>query len=213
MTYLGLRRPRPQAPSTPTLDVSALPRVAFGHRQPIWWGTIAYMVIEGTGFVMAVAAYFYLAGQNPDWPMAKPPSLIWGSLLLVFLLATEIPNFVVKKVAKRYDLRGVRILVSVMAGLGLVAIGIRALEFTTLNVRWDTNAYGSIVWALMFLHTMHIVTDVAETCVIAAMLFITPPDGRRFVDVDENAEYWDFVVLSWIPVYLVLYWAPRWLAP
>jgi cytochrome c oxidase subunit 3 len=198
--------------SEATLDVSRLPAVAFGHRQPIWWGTLAFMVIEGTGFVMAVAAYFYLASQNQDWPMTRPPNLLWGSVLLGFLLATEIPNVLVKRIAKRYDLRAARIWVSVMAGLGLVAIGIRAFEFTGLNCRWDTNAYGSIVWALILLHTMHIVTDVGETCVIAAMLFLGPVGARRFVDVDENAEYWDFVVLTWIPIYLVLYWAPRWLA-
>jgi heme/copper-type cytochrome/quinol oxidase subunit 3 len=34
---------------------------------------------------------------------------------------------------------------------------------------------------------------------------------RRFVDVAENSFYWNFVVLTWIPIYLVLYWSPRWL--
>jgi heme/copper-type cytochrome/quinol oxidase subunit 3 len=32
---------------------------------------------------------------------------------------------------------------------------------------------------------------------------------RRFVDTDENALYWRFVWLSWIPVYLLIYWVPR----
>src|SRR4051812_8292357 len=148
----------------PVQDVSHLPSVAFGHRQPIWWGTLGFMVIEGTGFVMVVAAYFYLASQNPDWPMNNPPpSLLWGTALLAFLLATELPNSWIKRAAKHMDLRRVRILIFAMAALGLVAVGIRALEFTTLNTRWDTNPYGSVVWALMFLHTLHIVTDVAET--------------------------------------------------
>jgi hypothetical protein len=31
------------------------------------------------------------------------------------------------------------------------------------------------------------------------------------MDVYENGDYWYFVVLTWIPIYLVLYWAPRWL--
>ena len=198
----------------PVQDVSHLPSVAFGHRMPIWWGTLGFMVIEGTGFVMAVAAYFYLASQNPDWPQNNPPpSLLWGSLLAVFLLATELPNVWIKRAAKHMDLDRVRLLILLMAALGLVAVGIRALEFTTLNTRWDTNPYGSIVWALVVLHTMHIVTDVAETCVMAAMAWVGPFDARRFVDVDENAEYWDFVVLTWIPIYAVLYWAPRWMAP
>jgi heme/copper-type cytochrome/quinol oxidase subunit 3 len=145
--------------------------------------------------------------------IAKPPRPLWGSVLLVFLLASELPNAWIKRRAKSFDLRGVRIGLLVMSLIGLVAVGLRALEFGDLNCRWDTNAYGSIVWALIFLHSVHIVTDVSETCVIAAMAFIGPFDGRRYVDVDENAEYWDFVVLTWIPIYLVLYWAPRWLAP
>jgi cytochrome c oxidase subunit III len=198
----------------PVRDVSGLSTVAFGHRMPIWWGTLGFMVIEGTGFVMAVAAYFYLASQNPDWPMGNtPPGLTWGTTLLGWLLISEVPNIWVKRVARRYDVRATRIGVGLMALAGLVALGIRAQEFTTLNCRWDTNAYGSIVWALMFLHTMHIVTDVAETCVMAGMTVAAPLDARRFVDVVENAEYWDFVVLTWIPIYTVLYWAPRWLAP
>jgi cytochrome c oxidase subunit III len=198
----------------PVKDVGHLPTVAFGHRMPIWWGTLGFMVIEGTAFVMAVAAYFYLASQNADWPMGNTsPQPIWGTSLLGWLLVSELPNFWVKRVARRYDVRGTRIAVVVMGLIGLVAIGIRALEFGTLNCRWDTNAYGSIVWALMFLHTMHIVADVAETWVMAAMTLLAPLDARRFVDVVENAEYWDFVVFSWIPIYAVLYWAPGWLAP
>jgi hypothetical protein len=32
---------------------------------------------------------------------------------------------------------------------------------------------------------------------------------RRFVDTDENALYWRFVWLSWLPVYVLIYWLPR----
>jgi cytochrome c oxidase subunit III len=196
----------------PVRDVGGLSTVAFGHRMPIWWGNAGFMVIEGTGFVMAIGAYFYLASQNPDWPMGNtPPALTWGTTLVGWLLLTELPNFWVKRVAKQYDVRRTRRGVAIMALVGLGALGLRALEFGTLNCRWDTNAYGSIVWALMFLHTVHIVADVSETWVIAAITVLAPLDARRFVDVTENAEYWDFIVLTWIPVYVVIYWAPRWL--
>ena len=33
--------------------------------------------------------------------------------------------------------------------------------------------------------------------------------GRRFGDVGDNVFYWDFVVLTWIPIYLLIYWVPR----
>ena len=43
-----------------------------------------------------------------------------------------------------------------------------AFEFNTLNVLWYDNAYGSIIWALLVLHTTHIVTDWVDTVVLAA---------------------------------------------
>jgi heme/copper-type cytochrome/quinol oxidase subunit 3 len=85
----------------------------------------------------------------------------------------------------------------------------RALEFTALNCWWDTNAYGSVVWTLLGLHTVHAVTDAIDTGVLAAILFIGPLDANRFVDVAENSLYYYFVIASWLPIYGLLYFAPR----
>jgi cytochrome c oxidase subunit I+III len=34
-------------------------------------------------------------------------------------------------------------------------------------------------------------------------------DEHRFVDVSENTMYWYFVVASWLPIYALIYLAPR----
>jgi len=91
----------------------------------------------------------------------------------------------------------------------LVFLFVRALEFMMLNVRWDTNAYGSAVWFLLGLHTTHLLTDWFDTVVLAVLMFTGPIEGRRFVDVSENAMYWNFVVAAWLPIYAVIYLAPR----
>jgi heme/copper-type cytochrome/quinol oxidase subunit 3 len=78
-------------------------------------------------------------------------------------------------------------------------------------VRWDTNAYGSVVWMLMGLHTAHLLTDVLDTVVLAVLMFTGPLEGKRFVDVSENSLYWYFVVVAWLPLYAVVYLAPRYL--
>jgi heme/copper-type cytochrome/quinol oxidase subunit 3 len=41
------------------------------------------------------------------------------------------------------------------------------------------------------------------------LVFTGPLEGKRYSDVSENALYWYFVVFSWLPIYAVLYWAPR----
>jgi cytochrome c oxidase subunit III len=45
--------------------------------------------------------------------------------------------------------------------------------------------------------------------VLDVLFFTGPLEGRRYVDVSENARYWYFVVLSWLPIYAVVYLAPR----
>jgi cytochrome c oxidase subunit 3 len=97
-----------------------------------------------------------------------------------------------------------------IVGIGVVLLIIRGFEFNSLNVRWTDNAYGSIIWALLLLHTTHILTDWFDT-VVLWMLMRTPLayEGRRLVDVDENSLYWRYVWLLWIPIYLMIYWVPR----
>ena len=87
----------------------------------------------------------------------------------------------------------------------------RVLEIPALNVSWNTNAYGSIVWMLIGMHTFHLITDAYDTVVLNVLSFTGPVEGKRFVDFSDNAMYWFFVVGSWIPVYAVIYFAPRYL--
>ena len=48
-----------------------------------------------------------------------------------------------------------------------------------------------------------------HSAVLAVLMFTGPLEERRFVDVSENAMYWYFVVLSWLPIYALIYFAPR----
>src|SRR5436189_158992 len=81
--------------------------------------------------------------------------------------------------------------ISLLFGLGFLLV--RAFEFAALNVRWDSNAYGSVVWTLMGFHTAHLLTDWGDSAVLEVLFFTGPLDGRRFVDVSENSFYWYFV--------------------
>lgn len=193
-----------------TVDVSGLAPGAFGHRSILWWGTMGLIVIEGMVFVLAIAAYFYIRLRNATWPPnLPPPSLLWGTVNTFVLLASAVPNELAKKAAERVDLAKVRLwlLVCLVFGVGFNVI--RVFEFMSLNCSWDTNAYGSIVWVLLGLHTTHIATDVVDTAVLTLLMFVGPIEEKRFVDVAENSMYWYFVVLTWLPIYGVLYWAPR----
>jgi heme/copper-type cytochrome/quinol oxidase subunit 3 len=194
-----------------TLDVSALPPGAFGSRALTFWGTLGIVVIESTAFALAIAAYFYLAARQPAWPPAgiSPPDLRWGTINTFVLLASLVPNELARRAGEHVDLRRVRIWMTVCLAFAVAFNTIRIFEFRHLNVWWNHGAYASIVWMLLGLHATHVVTDFLDSAVLAALMFIGPIEERRFVDVEENAVYWYFVVLAWLPIYGVIYWAPR----
>jgi cytochrome c oxidase subunit III len=196
--------------SRPLLDVSDLPNEAFGHRSALWWGTMGLIAIEGTMFALLITNYLYLKGRNYNWPPGvEPPDLLWGTVNTIVLIASAIPNELTKQAAKKYDLSKVQLWIVVCLMLGVVFNVIRIFEFMSLNVWWDQNAYGSIVWTLLGFHTVHILTDFIDTAVLALILFLGPVEEKRFVDVYENAMYWYFVLIAWLPIYALIYFAPR----
>jgi heme/copper-type cytochrome/quinol oxidase subunit 3 len=121
-----------------------------------------------------------------------------------------VPNVLLTRWSKRRDLRKVCYGLVVMSLLGVAALAARPFEFPAFHTKWDANAYGSITWVILGLHTTHILTDLVDTFVLTALMFTRHGDNpRRFGDVEDNAMYWNFVVLTWVPLYAVLYWVPR----
>jgi heme/copper-type cytochrome/quinol oxidase subunit 3 len=191
-------------------DVSALPTYAFGSGSTPWWGTLGFIALEGMGFALAAGTYLYLVHINDQWPLSAAPPNHWpGTLLTVLLLVSLWPNAWIDRIAKAEDLVRVRRGLVLMSVLGLVAIAIRFYEFAHLNVRWDDNAYGSITWVLLGLHATHLITDVGDSLVLTALMYTRHATGRRFSDCSDNAFYWYFVVAAWLPIYALIYWAPR----
>lgn len=192
------------------LDVSTLPSFGFSHRSPVWWATLGLIAVEATAFALAIASYFFLRSHSDVWPLnGPPPDLLWGTLNTLVMLFSALPNHLAKQASERLEVEGARLWLTVCTLMALAFLVLRIFEFRTLNTGWDQNAYGSITWMLLALHTTHLVTDFWDSVVLTVLLFVGPLQGKSMVDVSENAFYWYFVVLSWLPIYFVIYWAPR----
>jgi cytochrome c oxidase subunit 3 len=192
-------------------DVSKLPMHGFGTASLTWWGTLAFILIEATGFALAIAAYLYLESIAPTWPLdGDAPDLLPGTVVTVMLLASVVPNILIARWAKDCDLAKVRLGLVAMSIVGVLPLIVRVFEFPALNVKWDTNAYGSAIWTLLGLHTTHLITDLGDTLVLTVLMFTRHADNRRrYADVQDNAMYWNFVVIAWLPIYGCIYWIPR----
>ena len=191
-------------------DLSGLEHTGFGHRVVTWCGTLAYMSLEGMGFLLSYGVFLYIAFLNPQWPLGFPPqTLFWSTAFTLLLLVSLNPNWFVLRQAKAHDNASLRWLLVLMSLISLLALAVRYFEFAALTIRWDSNAYGSALWVLLGLHTLHIATEATDTIVMTAMFFTGHEPEKRFTDADENALYWIFVVVGWLPLYALLYWAPR----
>jgi heme/copper-type cytochrome/quinol oxidase subunit 3 len=202
----------PAPPARVVGDLAYLPTSASGARHVVWWGNIGFMLIEGTGFLLAIGAYLYLQGRSSAWPPPGDalPGLWWSGIFTAGLLLSAIPNLWVLRASRAHREGEVRVGVLVMTIVGLLLAVARWFELQWLGVRWDQDAYGSVVWLLMVLHTSHVVTDPGDTAVQAVWLYTHEVGPDQFADVEDNSNYWSFVVVAWLPIYLLIYWLPRW---
>jgi len=50
-----------------------------------------------------------------------------------------------------------------------------------------------------------------ENALLMVVLLFRPVERKDFVDAHANAFYWYFIAGIWVPVYALVYLAPRWL--
>jgi cytochrome c oxidase subunit I+III len=87
----------------------------------------------------------------------------------------------------------------------------RFYEFSSLKFRWDENAYASIVWGLLVLHLLYILLEVGELALNILWISLYGLDEKLAVDVTLSTEYWYWTVAMALVIYVVIYWAPRWM--
>ncbi len=196
--------------STSNVDVSGLPTTTFNHRSLAWWGTLGFMVIEGTTLFIGVVAYFYLSRNFQTWPPEHTmrPSVLWPTIQVLVLLASLIPTVLADRAAYRIDLPKLRQWLLVMLVFEVGAVVIRWQEFLSLNVRWDSNAYGSAAWTLVGLHTTLLLADLFETAVLTVILFSSRRLDRHYSDATDVTFYWYFLVAAWVAIYVIVYLSP-----
>lgn len=197
--------------STSNVDVSGLPTTTFSHRSLAWWGTVGFMAIEATTLFIGVVAYFYLRRNFQTWPPEHTvrPSLFWPTVQIALLLASLVPTVLADRAAYRIDLVRLRQWFVVMLAFEVASVAVRWQEFLSLNVRWDSNAYGSAAWTIVGLHTTLLLGDLFETAVMTVILFSSRRLDRHFSDATDVTFYWYFLVATSIAMYVIVYLSPR----
>jgi heme/copper-type cytochrome/quinol oxidase subunit 3 len=202
-----------------TLDVSALPKHGFDTKTQLWWGNVWLLCIETTMFGLVVAAYFYFRQNFITWPpphsdappyLLEPvPRLLLPTINLAVIILSALPMAWADAAARRLDRPTVKKALALVILFGVAATALRFYEFRSLVWSWDSNAYGSISWAILALHLVHLIVGTLEDVFLTTWVFARPLDENHALDITVTAVYWYWVVGTWLLLYPIVYLAPR----
>jgi cytochrome c oxidase subunit III len=193
------------------VDVTELPTVVFGQRGLLWWGTWGFAVAESMTLLLSIATYFYLRRNFQSYPPEGYPLPDWIAPTIgaaIFLL-TCIPAYFLKKSATKMDRRVTTRWLVILSVCSVVLCVVRTFDFYALRVLWMTSAYGSVTWVLLGFHGSLLVIEAAEVIGTTALFIRGPVLPRHYPDACDITNYWYFLVASWIPIWLIVYFAPR----
>jgi len=200
------------------IDVSELPHHEFDTYDPVWWGNNFLLAIETSMFAILIATYFYLRQNFPLWPppvaqltatLRPLPELSYGTANTILLVLSCIPMILTDRATRRGEKTWSQIGLIIAIVCGVTALVLRSFEFGAVYFRWDSNAYGSIVWFLLGMHMMHLAILTTEAVLLAVWIFTREYDMKHRVDIVTLAVYWYWVVGIWLLIYAVVYFTPR----
>ena len=200
------------------IDVSELPHHGFDTYDPVWWGNNLLLAIETSMFAILIATYFYLRQNFTLWPppvaqltatLRPLPELGYGTANTILLLLGCIPVVFSDLSARRDNRDGARVGLLISLIVGFAALVLRGFEFSAMYFRWDSNAYGSIVWFMLGMHMLHLMILTTETALLTVWIFRREFDMKHRVDIVAISVYWYWVVAIWVILYAIIYFTPR----
>ncbi len=200
------------------IDISQLPHHEFDTYDPVWWGNNFLLAIETSMFAILIASYFYLRQNFALWPppvaqltatLNPLPELSYGTANTILLLASCFPMILTDLSARRGNRSMSRIGLVIAVVFGVVALVLRSFEYAAVYFRWDSNAYGSIVWFLLGMHNLHLFVLTTEAVLLTVWVFTREYDMKHRVDIVTLAVYWYWVVAIWLLLYAIIYFTPR----
>jgi cytochrome c oxidase subunit III len=202
-------------PRAPVVDASALPERAGILHEPLYLGFIGLITIEVIVFATMVASYFYLASTAREWPPfgVDEPKLLLPTLNTVVLVVSAWLVHLADKGLRDGKVRRMKVGIGAGAVLAALFLVIKAVEYAQdVHYRWDTHSYGSIVWTISGFHAAHVLSLILKTIVVEILALRNYFTPTRSIGVQVNGLYFIFVALIWLPLYAVLYFAPRFLS-
>ena len=194
-----------------SIDVSHLPPYEISNQAPLWWGQLLLAAIEGMMFCILIAAYFYVRLRVDVWPPPgdQYPHKLLPSLALIPLLVSCLGTYWASEAAKKDDRAGMIKGLLFNLVLAVVFFVMRVMDWYSLNFSYKADAFGTYIWTFLAVHTYDYVADVIFTAMLSFILVIGRHGPKVRLGVHVDSVVWYFLVIIWVPLYIVVYWGPK----
>jgi cytochrome c oxidase subunit III len=190
--------------------LDTLPTDVSGGRAPGWWGIALFVATEAMLFASLLFGYFYVRSGAGAWPPAgiERPALLLPSSMTVLLAASSVPMYWAERSIRRGH-QGRLVLglaLSFLLGAGFLVL--QGIDYSRKEFTLQTNAYGSLFFAVTGLHAVHVLVGLLMNAVVQLRTWLGHFDARRHLAVQNTALYWHFVNGVAIVIFASLYLVP-----
>ena len=162
-----------------------------------WWGMALAIATEATIFGSLIATYYFLHLNATRWPMGgiAPPDPLLPSVLTAALVSTSIPMWFAASAALRGRTAVAAVLIAVALAVQVAYIAIQLVDYVGKldDFTPRDNAYGSVYYALVGVHHLHVVVGIALSAWVLFRLVTRGLSPYRTTAVRVDAMYWHFV--------------------
>jgi len=194
-----------------TIDVSHLPPYDISNQAPLCWGQLLLAAIEGMMFCIVIAAFFYVRLRMDVWPPPGdqfPPRLM-PTIALIPLFLSCIGTYWASEAAKKDDRSGMIKGLLLNLVLAIAFFVFRVLDWYSLNFSYKADAFGTYIWTFLALHSYDYVADMIFTLVLLIIALMGKHGPKMRLGVHVDSVVWYFLVIIWVPIYVVVYWGPK----
>jgi heme/copper-type cytochrome/quinol oxidase subunit 3 len=177
-----------------------------------WWGMATLIATEAMVFAVLLAAYFFLRAASKEWPIGgiEVPKLTLSLPFSFVLWGSSVPVFYAEAQLRNGHVGRFKAGVAVAFVMGLSFLGFALYDFHDLHFGWRDNAYGSIYYTIVGLHTIHLIVGLAMSVMIQIKAWTGRYDaGRKHASAEVFSLYWHFVDAVWLAVFPALFLSPH----
>lgn len=181
------------------LPEATVPVTGEGRSTP-WWGMVCLIMTEGTIFAALIGSYFFYRAASKQWPPPgiEEPKLTLSIIMSFVLWGSSIPMLFAERGIKHGNQTRLRLGLMAAWVMGAAFLGYSMKDFSELKFRWGENAYSSIYYTTVGLHTFHVFVGLVMSAVVQTKAWLGKFSEERHVTVQVYGMYWHFVDAVWL---------------